>query len=157
MAGGLAEGHLATGRIEVEARRPGDVVHAHRTAERHEALAELIVRGGCDEDLVRDDARPTPRLGVGPALSLAQVPGGVTDSAFALPDEPTDIQAMQLTALGIDPADFKGRVGEVQQAIRATFEEMTGVESPGFGIDGCSAPNASGYLWLSCQRLLFGR
>jgi L-asparaginase II len=29
----------------------------------------------------------------------------------------------------------------VQLAARATFEEMTGMTSPGFGIDGCSAPN----------------
>ncbi len=29
----------------------------------------------------------------------------------------------------------------VQRAVREAFEEMTGTESPGFGIDGCSAPN----------------
>jgi L-asparaginase II len=29
----------------------------------------------------------------------------------------------------------------VQMAVREAFEEMTGIESPGFGIDGCSAPN----------------
>jgi L-asparaginase II len=29
----------------------------------------------------------------------------------------------------------------VQRAVRAAFEEMCGLESPGFGIDGCSAPN----------------
>lgn len=29
----------------------------------------------------------------------------------------------------------------VQKAIRAAFEETTGEESPGYGIDGCSAPN----------------
>lgn len=29
----------------------------------------------------------------------------------------------------------------VQRACRAHFEEMTGAPSPGFGIDGCSAPN----------------
>lgn len=29
----------------------------------------------------------------------------------------------------------------VQRAVRAAFEEMCGQESPGFGIDGCSAPN----------------
>ncbi len=29
----------------------------------------------------------------------------------------------------------------VQRAVRATFEEVTGEASPGFGIDGCSAPN----------------
>ena len=29
----------------------------------------------------------------------------------------------------------------VQIAVRAAFEEMTGETSPGYGIDGCSAPN----------------
>ncbi|TPE52629.1 asparaginase [Amaricoccus solimangrovi] len=29
----------------------------------------------------------------------------------------------------------------VQRAVRAAFEEMTGADSPGFGIDGCAAPN----------------
>jgi L-asparaginase II len=29
----------------------------------------------------------------------------------------------------------------VQRAVRAAFEEVTGEDSPGFGIDGCSAPN----------------
>jgi L-asparaginase II len=29
----------------------------------------------------------------------------------------------------------------VQRAVRAAFEEMCGADSPGWGIDGCSAPN----------------
>lgn len=29
----------------------------------------------------------------------------------------------------------------VQQEVRDVFEDMTGIESPGYGIDGCSAPN----------------
>jgi L-asparaginase II len=29
----------------------------------------------------------------------------------------------------------------VQRAVRAAFEEMTGAASPGWGVDGCSAPN----------------
>ncbi len=29
----------------------------------------------------------------------------------------------------------------VQKAVKAAFEEMTGLDTPGFGIDGCSAPN----------------
>lgn len=29
----------------------------------------------------------------------------------------------------------------MQRAVRAAFEEMTGAASPGYGIDGCSAPN----------------
>lgn len=29
----------------------------------------------------------------------------------------------------------------VQRAVRAAFEDVTGMDSPGYGIDGCSAPN----------------
>ncbi|MBN2907806.1 MAG: asparaginase [Rhodobacteraceae bacterium] len=35
----------------------------------------------------------------------------------------------------VDPAH------PVQQAVRAAFEDVTGMDSPRFGIDGCSAPN----------------
>ncbi|WP_068116231.1 asparaginase [Tropicimonas marinistellae] len=34
----------------------------------------------------------------------------------------------------------------VQSAVRATWEEVTGETSPGFGIDGCSAPNFAATL-----------
>lgn len=34
----------------------------------------------------------------------------------------------------------------VQRAVRSAFEEMCGEESPGFGIDGCSAPNFAASL-----------
>lgn len=34
----------------------------------------------------------------------------------------------------------------VQRAVRAAMEEVTGETSPGFGVDGCSAPNFAGSL-----------
>lgn len=37
--------------------------------------------------------------------------------------------------------DYVGIGHPVQRAVRAAFEEVTGAESPGWGIDGCSAPN----------------
>jgi len=40
----------------------------------------------------------------------------------------------------VDPAH------PVQRAVRAAFEEMCGEQSPGFGIDGCSAPNFAASL-----------
>jgi phenylpropionate dioxygenase-like ring-hydroxylating dioxygenase large terminal subunit len=46
------------------------------------------------------------------------VPGGTTDSLFATPPQATDILAMQLNALGIDPTDYEGRVADIQDAIR---------------------------------------
>ena len=42
--------------------------------------------------------------------------------------------------LGADP-DYVAIDHPVQVAVRAAFEEMTGAPSPGWGIDGCSAPN----------------
>ncbi|MBM3603159.1 MAG: asparaginase [Alphaproteobacteria bacterium] len=39
-----------------------------------------------------------------------------------------------------DP-DYILPVHPVQRAVKAAFEEVTGETSPGFGIDGCSAPN----------------
>ncbi|MGB0497673.1 MAG: asparaginase [Rubricella sp.] len=38
-------------------------------------------------------------------------------------------------------ADYVDPGHPVQKAVRAAFEEMTGETSPGYGIDGCSAPN----------------
>ncbi len=42
--------------------------------------------------------------------------------------------------LGGDP-EYTDPEHPVQRAVRAAFEETTGMESPGYGIDGCSAPN----------------
>lgn len=42
--------------------------------------------------------------------------------------------------LGAGP-DYVDPDHPVQRAVRQAFEEVTGQESPGFGIDGCSAPN----------------
>lgn len=42
--------------------------------------------------------------------------------------------------LGAGP-DYVDPGHKVQQEVRTAFEEMTGLDSPGFGIDGCAAPN----------------
>lgn len=43
--------------------------------------------------------------------------------------------------IGADVADYVNPDHAVQQAARLAFEEVTGMDSPGFGVDGCSAPN----------------
>ncbi|MDA5092744.1 asparaginase [Aliiroseovarius sp. KMU-50] len=43
--------------------------------------------------------------------------------------------------LGADIADYVNPDHAVQQAAKLAFEEVTGLDTPGFGIDGCSAPN----------------
>ncbi len=47
-----------------------------------------------------------------------EVPGATVNPRFPVPEEPTDIQAIQLTSIGLDPADFKGRVLEVRDAVQ---------------------------------------
>jgi phenylpropionate dioxygenase-like ring-hydroxylating dioxygenase large terminal subunit len=56
------------------------------------------------------------------------VPGATTDSLFSTPQAPTDLLALQLSALGIDPANFDGRVDDVQSAIRAAKRELASAE-----------------------------
>ncbi|MCT8158792.1 asparaginase [Pseudoruegeria sp. SHC-113] len=44
----------------------------------------------------------------------------------------------------------------MQQEIRTTFSEVTGLETPGYGIDGCSAPNfATTVHGLACAMAFF--
>ncbi len=44
----------------------------------------------------------------------------------------------------------------VQKAVKTTFEELTGLDSPGFGIDGCSAPNfATTVTGMACAMAKF--
>lgn len=46
------------------------------------------------------------------------VPGGVTDSGFPTPDAPTDMLALQLQAVGLNPEDYRGRVAEIRPALQ---------------------------------------
>ena len=46
------------------------------------------------------------------------VPGGVTDSGFPTPEVPTDMLALQLRAVGLDPEDYRGRVAEIRPALQ---------------------------------------
>ncbi len=43
----------------------------------------------------------------------------------------------------------------VQKAVRAAFEDVTGQQSPGFGIDGCSAPNFATSLTALARAMAF--
>ena len=54
------------------------------------------------------------------------VPGFKTDSRYPVPKKPTDFQAMQLNALGVDSVDFEGRVEDIPNAIATTKREQSG-------------------------------
>ena len=52
------------------------------------------------------------------------VPGAKTDSLFSTPDKPTDLLTMQLQAFGLDAEQFKGKVDEIQAAIRVAKRDL---------------------------------
>jgi phenylpropionate dioxygenase-like ring-hydroxylating dioxygenase large terminal subunit len=52
------------------------------------------------------------------------VPGATVNPRFPVPHEPTDIQSAQLRSLGLDPADFNGRVMEVREAVQRAKREV---------------------------------
>jgi phenylpropionate dioxygenase-like ring-hydroxylating dioxygenase large terminal subunit len=54
------------------------------------------------------------------------VPGATTDQRYPVPEAPTDIQSMQLAALGLDPKAFIGRVRDVPSAIVAAKRAQSG-------------------------------
>lgn len=66
------------------------------------------------------------------------VPGATVNPRFPVPDVPTDIQSFQLTSVGLDPADFEGRVLDVRRAIQLKKREVgksRGMEYSGFDDD----------------------
>ena len=52
------------------------------------------------------------------------VPGSTINPRFPVPHEPTDILANQLTALGLEPGDFNGRVLDVREAVQQRKREV---------------------------------
>lgn len=52
------------------------------------------------------------------------VPGGTVNPRFPIPNEPTNLQSMQLKSLGLDPSDFHGRVMDVRIAIQKSKREV---------------------------------
>ncbi|AOL94793.1 aromatic ring-hydroxylating oxygenase subunit alpha [Porphyrobacter sp. LM 6] len=46
------------------------------------------------------------------------VEGGVTDSGFPSAEVPSDMQALQLEAFGLDPAEFRGRTDQIRPALQ---------------------------------------
>ena len=64
------------------------------------------------------------------------VPGGVTDLGFPTPDVPTDMLAMQLQGLGLDPAEYRGRVGEIRPALQRAKRAIAAAQ--GLAYDGFS-------------------
>jgi phenylpropionate dioxygenase-like ring-hydroxylating dioxygenase large terminal subunit len=52
------------------------------------------------------------------------VPGATVSPRFPIPEEPTDIQSAQLASLGLDPADFNGRVLDVREAVQKRKREV---------------------------------
>ena len=52
------------------------------------------------------------------------VPGATVNPRFPIPDEPTDLQSAQLSSIGLDPADFRGRVMDMREAVQKRKREV---------------------------------
>ncbi|MGI9323574.1 MAG: aromatic ring-hydroxylating oxygenase subunit alpha [Pseudomonadales bacterium] len=81
-----------------------------------------------------DCCNDTVHLFPGGHTGLA-VPGATVNPRFPVPDEPTDIQSAQLQNLGLDPADFSGRVMDVREAVQRRKREVgheKGMDYSGF-------------------------
>lgn len=52
------------------------------------------------------------------------VPGATVNPRFPVPEEPTDIQTVQLESLGLDPAEFRGRVMDIRRAVQLRKREI---------------------------------
>lgn len=52
------------------------------------------------------------------------VPGATVSPRFPIPEEPTDLQSAQLTSLGLDPKNFRGRVLDVREAVQQAKREV---------------------------------
>ncbi len=53
-----------------------------------------------------------------------EVPGATVNPKFPIPEEPTDIQSMQLKQVGLDPSDYVGRVMDIREAIQEQKREV---------------------------------
>lgn len=70
-----------------------------------------------------DCCNDTVHLFVNGHTGLA-VPGATVNPRFPVPHEPTDIQSAQLENLGLDPADFNGRVMEIRESVQLRKREV---------------------------------
>jgi hypothetical protein len=68
--------------------------------------------------------------------TVVYVEGGVTDSGFPASDVPSDMQEMQLEAVGLDPVAFHGRVSEIRPALQRAKRALA--QKQGLAYDGFS-------------------
>ncbi len=112
------------------ASHQGAAMHVHRVADwlAEQGLGEGDFRCGPQ---VPDDRLERARLREG-----FETPGPIYNNCSG-----KHAGFLTLTRhLGADP-EYVAIDHPVQVAVRAAFEEMTGADSPGWGTDGCSAPN----------------
>lgn len=127
-----AAADLSTERLALAcASHRGEAMHTARVAS---WLADL----GLDEGALECGAQPPGHRETRHALIRAG------DAPCALHNNCSGKHAGFLMAAKAMRAPLEGYVEAdhpVQRRIRDCFEEVTGQESPGYGIDGCSAPN----------------
>ncbi|WP_158965365.1 asparaginase [Chachezhania sediminis] len=129
---GAADAHgLTTEQLALScASHSGAAIHTTRVAS---WLADL---GLTDDDLRCGPQEPTDRPAMEAMIRANESPCQIHNNCSGK-------HAGFLTLnkhLGAGP-DYVEPDHAVQLAVRAAFEDATDMESPGFGIDGCSAPN----------------
>lgn len=127
---GAAE-HLSDERLALAcASHQGAAIHSNMV---HGWLAEM---GMGDDDLRCGPQMPQDRLAFN---TLIKTDGAPCQAHNACSGKHAGFIALARHLKA--PGDYIDIDHPVQQACRAVFEELTEESSPGFGLDGCSAPN----------------
>ncbi len=127
---GAGEG-LSDGRLALAcASHQGAAMHTERVA------AWLGEQGFAEADLRCGAHWPNDREAAAALIRAGREPGQVHNNCSGKHAG----FLMLARHLGAGP-DYVAIDHPVQRAVRGAFEEATGEESPGWGVDGCSAPN----------------
>ncbi len=129
---------LAEAGVEAAPRRLALACASHQGAAIHtEAASDWLAAIGASEDDYRCGPQmPDDRAARDALIREGRAPGQIHNNCSG-----KHAGFLALTRhLGAGP-DYVDPTHPVQRAVRAAFEEVTAETSPGYAIDGCSAPN----------------
>lgn len=124
--------------VEAAPERLALACASHEGAAIHTGLAAswLAGIGAAEDDYRCGPQMPADRDARGALIRAGEAPGQIHNNCSG---KHAGFLALS-RHMGAGP-DYVDPAHPVQRAVRAAFEEVTGEDSPGFGIDGCSAPN----------------
>ena len=126
------------------------VCSSHSAEQVHrEGAAEILATVGLDLSALRN----TPALPLGELEHARWLAGGRGPEPVAQDCSGKHAGFLTWTRHAKAGPEYHEPDHPLQQAVRAAFEEVTGEPSPGYGIDGCSAPNfaTSVKAWIDLQ------